>query len=128
RKKTYVEKTPNDIYREVAGEFEQFSPEDIAAIGGVESQHGKFNEPLVGGSARGLFQFQPETADYLEPGSSESIEDLDTQAKLMKLYLQKTGADSIEDAYTKHNLGPTGGRKFLEASDETPISEVIPFR
>ena len=128
RKKTYVEKTPNDIYREVAGEFEQLDPEDIAKIGGVESQHGKYSKPFVGGSARGLFQFQPETAEYLEPGSSESLEDLDTQAELMKKYLKKNEVETAEDAFTKHNLGPSRGRKFLQASDETPITDVIPLR
>ena len=49
RQKTYVEKTPNDVYREVAEGFDQFSPEDIAAIGGVESQHGKYTKEMGGG-------------------------------------------------------------------------------
>ena len=49
RKKPYVEKTSEDVYREVAGEFDQFEPEDIAQIGGVESKHGKYNKPLKGG-------------------------------------------------------------------------------
>lgn len=126
RKKSYVEKTPEDVYREVAGEFEQFEPEDIAKIGGVESQHGKYNKPLRGGSATGLFQFQPRTAEYLQPGSSESLEHPSTQAELMKKYLEKNKAQSPEEAYAMHNLGPTGSRRFLEASDDTPIHKIIP--
>lgn len=127
RKKTYVEKTPNDVYRDVAKDFDQLSSDDIAAIGGVESQHGKFDRPLVGGSARGLFQFQPDTAEYLEPGSSESLDDLDTQARLMKLNLEKNEVKTPEGAFTKHNLGLKRGKKFLAASDDTPITDVIPL-
>jgi hypothetical protein len=128
RKKSYVEKTPEDVYREVAGEFEHFEPEDIAQIGGVESQHGKYNKPLRGGSATGLFQFQPKTAEYLQPGSSETLENPSTQAELMKKYLEKNKAQSPEEAYAMHNLGPTGSRKFLEASDDMPINKIIPKR
>ena len=126
RKKSYVEKTPEDVYREVAGEFEHFEPEDIAKIGGVESQHGKYNKPLKGGSATGLLQFQPKTAEYLQPGSSETLEHPSTQADLMKLYLEKNKALTPEQAYAMHNLGPTGSRKFLEASDDTLIGKIIP--
>jgi hypothetical protein len=125
RKASYVEKTPGDVYREVAGEFEQFEPEDIAQIGGVESQHGKYNKPLKGGSATGLFQFQPKTAEYLQPGSSKSLENVNTQAELMKKYLEKNKAQTPEEAYAMHNLGPTGSKKFLEASDDTPIHKII---
>ena len=127
RKATYVEKTPNDIYRDVGNETD-LTTDDVASIGGVESQHGKYNSPMVGGSARGLFQFQPKTAEGLAPGSSESLDDLDTQSKLMKLYLQKNQAESAEDAFVKHNLGTRGGNRFLEATDDALISTVIPAR
>lgn len=120
-----MERTPNDIYRDV-GQGSELTAEDVAAIGGLESQHGEFDKPIKGGSARGLFQFQPKTAEYLEEGSSEDISDLDTQAKLMKLYLEKNKVDNAEDAFAKHNLGSSRGQKFMEASDETPVSEVIP--
>lgn len=126
RDATYVEKTPEDVYREVAHNFDQFSPEDIAAIGGVESQHGKYSKPLQGGSARGIFQFQPQTAEYLQPGSSESLLDRNTQAELLKKYLEKMNAASIEDAYAMHNLGPTRGGKLIQASDEDQIKDLIP--
>lgn len=127
-RKNYVEKTPSDVYNEVAEDFEQYEPEDISAIGGVESQHGKFDRPLKGGSARGLFQFQPETAEYLQPGSSDSLDDMNTQAELMKKYLEKNDSETIEDAYIKHNLGPTGANKFLSAPDNADVSSVIPKR
>lgn len=128
RKATYVEKTPNDVYRDVAASFDQFSPEDIAAIGGLESQHGKFDSPLAGGSARGLFQFQPATAEGLIEGSSESLDDYNTQSDLMKEYLKKNEAEDLEDAYTKHNLGKSGARKFLAAEDEDAIRALIKER
>lgn len=59
RKATYVEKTPNDVYNDVAA-ASNLTPGEVASIGGVESQHGEFDRPIKGGSARGLFQFQPE--------------------------------------------------------------------
>ena len=126
RKATYVEKTPQDVYRDVAEEFEYFEPEDIAKIGGVESQHGKFNEPTQGGSARGLFQFQPETAEHLIPGSSKSLNDMNMQADLMKEYLRRNKQQKIEDAYMLHQLGPTRGRKLKNAEDSEDIRNVIP--
>jgi hypothetical protein len=126
RKASYVEKTPEDVYRDVAGNFEHFEPQDIAQIGGVESQHGKYLKPLQGGSARGIFQFQPQTAEYLIPGSSKTLTDPNTQAELMKKYLEKNKMTNTEDAYAMHNLGPSRARKFLQASDDELITKVIP--
>ena len=128
RKATYVEKTPEDVYREVAEGLDQFSPEDIAKIGGLESEHGKFDKPKQGGSARGLFQFQPPTAEELEPGSAESISDMNTQASLMAKYLEKNNAQSPEEAFSYHNLGTTGGKRFFSADDDALVSTVIPER
>lgn len=127
RKATYVEKTPNDVYRDIASD-NNLSAEDVAGIGGVESQHGKYNKPLKGGSATGLFQFQPVTAEHLEPGSSESLNDMNTQTSLMKKYLEKNDTENVEDAYVKHNLGPSRGKKFMQAQDTDLVSEVIPAR
>ena len=124
RKATYVEKTPDDVYNDVA-EGSELSAEDIAKIGKVESQHGTFDKPLQGGSARGIFQFQPKTAEHLQPGSSDSLSDMNVQAELMKKYLARTKPESVEDAYAMHNLGPTGGRKFMEAPDDAPIESVM---
>ena len=128
RKGTYVEKLPQDVYRDVAEQFDQFEPNDIAKIGGVESQHGKYSKPLQGGSARGIFQFQPETAEYLIPGSSNTLGDMNTQAELMKEYLRRNKQDKIEDAYMLHQLGPTRGRKLRDADGEDNIKSVIPKR
>lgn len=127
REATYVEKTPKDVYQQVA-KGSGFKPEDIAKIGGVESQHGKYNEPLQGGSARGLFQFQPETAEDLIPGSSKSLDDMNTQAELMKEYLNKNKQKKIEDAYMLHQLGPTRGKKLIDAEGKDDIESVIPGR
>lgn len=127
RKATYVEKTPSDVYRDVGLES-GLPAEDVAAIGGLESEHGKFDSPIEGGSARGLFQFQPGTAEDLEAGSSDSLGDLDTQSKLMKLYLDKNKVDNAEDAFIKHNLGGTGGAKFMAAPDDALVSDIVPER
>ena len=127
REATYVEKTPNDVYRDV-GTDSELSAEDVAAIGGLESQHGKFDRPTQGGSARGLFQFQPATAEGLAPGSSESLDNLDTQSKLMKLYLKENKVDTAEDAFVKHNLGAGRGNKFMQAPDDALITSVLPAR
>lgn len=124
RKATYVEKTPEDVYRDVS-ESSNLTPEEVAQIGGVESQHGKFKKPIKGGSARGLFQFQPETAEELLPGSSKSLVDMNTQGELMKKNLEKNKVTDIEDAYLKHNLGPSGARRFQEADDSAPASSVM---
>lgn len=124
RKATYVEKTPEDVYRDVS-EDSDLTPEEVAQIGGVESQHGKFDKPFKGGSARGLFQFQPKTAEELKPGSSKSLGDVNTQSDLMKKNLEKNKVTDVEDAYLKHNLGPTGARRFKESSDDSPVSNVL---
>lgn len=124
RKATYVEKTPEDVYSDVAGSSE-LTPEEIAQIGGLESQHGKFDKPIKGGSARGVFQFQPETAEELIPGSSKSLNDMNTQAELMKKNLEKNKVADVEGAYLKHNLGRTGARRFQDADDSAPVSSVM---
>jgi len=127
RKATYVEKTPNDVYREV-GEKTALTPEEIASIGGVESQHGKYLKPLQGGTATGIFQFQPPTAEDLKEGSSESLLDRNTQSDLMTAYLNKNQQTTPESAYAMHNLGPSRGKKFLAADDKDLVSAVIPDR
>lgn len=122
-----MEKTPNDVYRDV-GQDTGIPAEDIAGIGGLESQHGKYDKPIEGGSARGLFQFQPGTAEDLSPGSSKDLNNLDTQSKLMKLSLDKNKVDNAEDAFAKHNLGSGRGDKFISAPDHALVASVIPAR
>lgn len=125
RKKPYVEYTPEDSYREIAQHSDNFTPEDISQIGGLESQHGKFDKPLQGGSAQGLYQFQPETAEELIPGSSKKLSDINVQTALMKLYLERNKQKNPQDAFAMHNLGPTGGEKFINAEDNSPIQDII---
>ena len=126
RSATYVEKTPEDVYRDVASDEEvMLSPEEVGAIGGMESQHNKFHKPIQGGSARGLFQFQPRTAEDLIEGSSESLEDMNTQAELMKAYLKKNKSEDLKDAYLKHNLGRSGAKRFKEADDSDLAEDAI---
>ncbi len=124
---TYVERTTNDIYRDI-GIKTGLTAEDIAAIGGLESKHGKYDRPMQGGSARGLFQFQPKTAEHLVKGSSKTLKSLDTQAKLMVLYIEQNGVTSALDAFVKHNLGPSRGKKFLEACGTRLVTSIIPIR
>lgn len=121
----YVEKLPEDVYREVA--HQSGLPEsEISAIGKLESQHDKYAKPLVGGSARGLFQFQPRTAEGLIPGSSESLLDRNTQQDLMLKSLEKLKPENSVEAYIHHNLGPGRAKKFLKASDDAPVTSVLP--
>lgn len=128
RKETYIEKTPEDVYREVAENSEHFSPEDISQLGGLESQHGKYEKPFAGGSARGLFQFQPATAEDLVPGSSENLNDRNVQSELMSKYLEQNNQETPESAFTMHNLGPGRGKIFLDAPDHELVKNVIPAR
>ena len=126
RTATYVEKTPEDVYREVAADPENnLSVEEVAAIGGMESSHGKFRKPIQGGSATGLFQFQPRTAEDLIKGSSENLDDFNTQAELMKALLKKNNPENLEEAYLQHNLGKRGARKFLSKDDEDMAEKAV---
>lgn len=131
---TYVEKTPEDVYSNVANEFPEYTKEDIAKIGGVESQHGLLDANLAGSSSRGLFQFMPRTAEAIKPGSRDSISDINTQQDLMTEYLGRNTDrlkkikenPTIEDAYLYHNLGPSSGKKFLTAKDNQKVTDIIP--
>jgi hypothetical protein len=51
---------------------------------------------------------------------------MNTQESLMTKYLNKNAQETPESAFSLHNLGPTGGRKFEEASDDTLVSDVVP--
>ena len=129
----YVEKTPEDVYTNIAEQQPDYTKEDIAKIGGMESEHGKYLENMAGGSPQGLFQFMPRTAEAIRPGSRDSLKDINTQEELMNTYLTRNtnrikgvqGESSIEDAYAYHNLGPATGKKFMTASDDAPLSSVL---
>lgn len=124
---TYVQKTTNDVYRDIAIRT-GLTAEDVASIGGLESKHGKYDRPMQGGSARGLFQFQPQTAEHLLKGSSKTLKSLHTQANLMTLYIEQNKVKNALDAFIKHNLGPSRGTKFLEANGSSLVTSVVPAR
>lgn len=129
------------MYEDVAAES-SLTPEEIAGIAGVESQFGKYNKPLKGGSARGTFQLMPNTVRYLQErlsskGSERESNPLREEARLtgelMKQHekeLTKTlGKDaeiSPTNVYVKHNLGAGMGRKLLRAKGKTPMEEILP--
>lgn len=125
------------MYEEIASST-GLSPEDIAGIAGVESEFGKYDKPLSGGSARGTFQMMPTTSKYLAERSPEPRETnpLREQARLMKELIPQhiqeiqnaLGEDTEitpEQIYIKHNLGAGMGKKLLKAKDKTPIEEII---
>lgn len=126
------------MYEEIATSTE-LTPEEIAGIAGVESQFGKYNEPLMGGSARGTFQLMPNTMKYLSERSEAPREanPLREEARLMKELmpqhekgLQKSLGVEVditpEQVYVKHNLGQGMGKKLLKAGSKTPIEDILP--
>lgn len=126
------------MYEEIA-ESSSLTPEEIAGFAGVESQFGKYNAPLQGGSARGTFQLMPNTIKYLSERSDSPREanPLREEARLMKELmpqhereLQKSlGAEveiTPEQIYVKHNLGQGMGKKLLKAAEKTQIEDILP--
>lgn len=129
------------MYEDVAAKS-SLTPEQIAGIAGVESEFGKYDKPLKGGSARGTFQLMPNTIKYLQErlsiqGSEREPNPLREEARLtselMRQHekeLRKTLKGEIEitpeDVYVKHNLGAGMGKKLLKAKDETLTSDILP--
>ena len=61
RTATYVEKTPEDVYREVASDPENnLSVEDVAAIGGMNPHMGNLGNQYKEARQRVSFNFNPE--------------------------------------------------------------------
>lgn len=123
----YVTKEIEDVYNMVAEKTGR-TPEEIAQIGGVESQHGKYSKNMKGSSAKGLFQIMPTIAKEYAP--DKPIESLNTQeeilTKLINENQKKLGKDaSIEDLYALHNLGLGKGRRMIASTDEEPIKNVL---
>ena len=131
----YVEKTPKDVYRGIS-KATNIPKEEIAMIGGVESQHGKYLDNMLGSSAEGLMQLMPATAEAFVPGSSKSIRDMNTQQEVVSNILntndpsiRKIKQDNdIVDKYLMYNLGSGSGRKFLSADDSQKVSDVLPAK
>lgn len=127
-RENYVEKEIEDVYNTVAKETGR-TPEEIAQIGGVESQHGKYSKNMAGSRAKGLFQLMPQTIKYFTPdGSPESLTTQEeAMIKLLNENQQKLGKDSsIEDLYLLHNQGLGKGKKLILAPEEERIENILP--
>jgi hypothetical protein len=132
-RENYVEKTPEDIYRGIS-ERTDIPKEDIAKIGGVESQHGKYTKNMGGGSASGVMQVMPRLFKTMNPDSKEVLDDSNTQESIASdiinmntptiKELSKTGG--VLNDYVMYNLGKGTGKKFLKAKDEDSIASVLP--
>jgi hypothetical protein len=130
------------MYEDIASNVESLSPEAVAGIAGVESEFGKYQKPLLGGSAKGTFQLMPNTIKYLnarleKKGSEPEVNPLREEARLtselMKQHeseLKKTLGDEKEltpaDFFVKHNLGQGMGRKLLRAPAIEEVGEILP--
>jgi hypothetical protein len=123
----YVTKEIEDVYNMVAEKTGR-TPEEIAQIGGVESQHGKYTDNMKGSSAKGLFQIMPSIAKKYAP--NEPIKSLNTQeeilTKLINENQEKIGKDApIEDLYTLHNLGLGKGKGMIASVDDKSAESVL---
>lgn len=126
----YVTKEIEDVYNAVAQKTGR-TPEEIAKIGGIESQHGKYINNMAGSRAKGLFQLMPQTIkDLSSNGSPESLNTQeDVMIKLLQENQEKLGKDSsIEDLYLLHNQGLGKGKKLITASGDEPIENIISRR
>jgi|GEM_PF-3171131 hypothetical protein len=133
----YVEKKPRDVYRGISHST-KLSKEEAAMIGGLESQHGKYEKNMGGGSASGIMQVMPNLAKMIRPGSEKRIMDRNVQQELAsdiinmneptikQIAAQSNKTADVVDRYALYNLGKGRGRKFLEASDDTPIEKILP--
>lgn len=126
----YVTKEIEDVYNAIAKKTGR-TPEEIAKIGGVESQHGKFTTNMAGSRAKGLFQLMPQTIkDLSSNGSPESLNTQeDVMIKLLQENQEKLGQDSsIEDLYLLHNQGLGKGKKLITASGDEPVENILSRR
>lgn len=136
-RENYVEKSVEDLYRGISQETE-LSPEEVAMIGGVESQHGKYTKNMAGSSAKGTMQVMPRLAAAIRPGSEKSLGDRNTQQSVASDFLNLNtptikelaqGANKqvdIADHYAMYNLGKGMGKKYLSAKDDEDISKILP--
>ena len=121
------------MYNQIA-EKTGMSPEDVSSIGGLESQHGKYEQNMAGSSAKGIMQVMPRLAKTLRPESQKTLNDYNTQAELASDIINLNAPtikqiklnSELLDNYVMYNLGKGRGKKFLQATDETPIEQVLP--
>lgn len=116
------------------------TPEEVAGIGGLESEHGKYDKPLEGGRARGTFQLMPSTKKYLktglkEQGSEPEVNPLREEARLAAEMMKQNEAEARKtlgkdptavDIFIKHNLGQGMGKKLMRAPAVLPMDEILP--
>lgn len=135
----YVEKRPQDVYRQIAEET-PLSKEEAAMIGGVESQHGKYEDNMAGSSAKGIMQIMPQLAKVIKPGSEEVLKDRNVQAEIASEFINlntptikeiaqnKNKVPDVVDQYLMYNLGQGRGKKFLQADGSTKITDILPAK
>jgi hypothetical protein len=138
-RENYVEKRPQDVYREIA-EKTPLTKEEVAMIGGVESQHGKYEDNMAGSSAKGIMQVMPQLAKVIRPGSEQNLKDRNVQAEIASDFInlntptikeisQNQGKHpDVVDQYLMYNLGQGRGKKFLQADGSTKITDILPAK
>lgn len=127
-RKDYVTKDVSDVYNMVAEKTGR-TPEEIAMIGGVESQHGKYSKNFAGSPAKGLFQITPSIKKTFSPEGS--LEDYNVQEQIMIDLInehQKKIPEKISDGdlYILHNLGLSKGKKLLKADENKQVKDILP--
>jgi len=124
----YVTKEVSDVYRGVAQKTGR-TPEEIAKIGGVESNHGKYDTNFKGSKAKGLFQIMPSISSAFKTDEIP-VSNLNKQEELMsELILDNTkrskGEIPVEDLYLLHNLGLGKARKFMKSDENSPVNDIL---
>lgn len=133
REESYVEKTPEDVYRGISQKT-AMPKEDVAKIGGVESQHGKLQKG--DSSAEGIMQIMPRLAKTLRPGSEKSIAHPATQEQLASDVInyntptikELANSNDLLNNYLMYNLGRGHGKKLISAKDEDVIEKILPSK
>jgi hypothetical protein len=126
----FVERKPQDVYKMVS-QRTGVPEEDVAAIGGVESTHGKYQDNPRS-QAKGLFQLMPSVIAKLKPEGVETPKDLgvqeDVMVDLLEESLKKLPKKSLQDLYLKHNLGLGNAKKMMLAGDKDSVEQLLPSK
>lgn len=132
KRDNYVERTVDDLYNRVS-ERTGVDKSTIQKIGGVESEHGKYEDNFAGSSAKGVFQLMPALIKSIKPEGLNSPKSFSTQEDVMTGYLteikKKLGVDvPEEELYAYHNLGYPKFQKLKRAKDSEQVAKVLPER
>lgn len=137
KEKQIPEKTVEDVYKGISDKT-GLTPEEVAQIGGVESQHGKYQDNMGGGKATGLLQIMPNLAQRIRPGTTkQELKDYNVQEEIGSDLINANAArirqiekedyrPLIEDIYAFHNLGMGRGKNFIQANDDELVSNILP--